>query len=131
MIPRPPRSIRTDTLFPYTTLFRSVFTGHWETAKGYPSVILDSIQTQITPCFQPLDQLQEPPADLLRGERRVVGWRGGYGHGGGLLCRCRRGGRIRVGAAGEGHGGRNQGQRCGPPARARWGERRVGEGGCG
>src|SRR3546814_18137288 len=23
MIPRPPRSIRTDTLFPYTTLFRS------------------------------------------------------------------------------------------------------------
>src|SRR3546814_6838118 len=55
-----------------------VFTGHGETAKGYPSVILDSIQTQITPCFQPLDQLQEPPADLLRGERRVVGWRGGY-----------------------------------------------------
>src|SRR3546814_21182432 len=26
MIPRPPRSTRTDTLFPYTTLFRS----HWE-----------------------------------------------------------------------------------------------------
>src|SRR3546814_4020577 len=24
MIPRPPRSTRTDTLFPYTTLFRSV-----------------------------------------------------------------------------------------------------------
>src|SRR3546814_2336118 len=71
-----------------------VFTGHGETAKGYPSVILDSIQTQITPCFQPLDQLQEPPADLLRGERRVVGWRGGYGHGGGLLGRCRRGGRV-------------------------------------
>src|SRR3546814_4059657 len=85
-----------------------VFTGHGETAKGYPSVILDSIQTQITPCFQPLDQLQEPPADLLRGERRVVGWRGGYGHGGGLLCRCRRGGRIRGGAAGEESGGREE-----------------------
>src|SRR3546814_13574772 len=26
MIPRPPRSTRTDTLFPYTTLFRSVVT---------------------------------------------------------------------------------------------------------
>src|SRR3546814_13690883 len=26
MIPRPPRSTRTDTLFPYTTLFRSVGT---------------------------------------------------------------------------------------------------------
>src|SRR3546814_919488 len=25
MIPRPPRSTRTDTLFPYTTLFRSIF----------------------------------------------------------------------------------------------------------
>src|SRR3546814_20581014 len=24
MIPRPPRSTRTDTLFPYTTLFRSI-----------------------------------------------------------------------------------------------------------
>src|SRR3546814_11663637 len=27
MIRRPPRSTRTDTLFPYTTLFRSPFTG--------------------------------------------------------------------------------------------------------
>src|SRR3546814_16967228 len=60
-----------------------VFTGHGETDKGYPSVILDSIQTQITTCFQPLDQLQEQPADFLGGESRVVGWRGGDGHGGG------------------------------------------------
>src|SRR3546814_15138430 len=28
MIRRPPRSTRTDTLFPYTTLFRSVYRGH-------------------------------------------------------------------------------------------------------
>src|SRR3546814_8668727 len=28
MIRRPPRSTRTDTLFPYTTLFRSIFTGN-------------------------------------------------------------------------------------------------------
>src|SRR3546814_7454510 len=27
MIRRPPRSTRTDTLFPYTTLFRSIFPG--------------------------------------------------------------------------------------------------------
>src|SRR3546814_12091626 len=26
---RPPRSTRTDTLFPYTTLFRSLLTGNW------------------------------------------------------------------------------------------------------
>src|SRR3546814_13947400 len=86
----------------------AVFTGHGETAKGYPSVILDSIQTQITPCLQPLDQLPEPPADLLRGERRVVGWRGGYGHGGGRLFGLGRGGGVRVGAAGEEHGGGEQ-----------------------
>src|SRR3546814_19178592 len=28
MIRRPPRSTRTDTLFPYTTLFRSIFAAH-------------------------------------------------------------------------------------------------------
>src|SRR3546814_8123900 len=28
MIRRPPRSTRTDTLFPYTTLFRSMHNGH-------------------------------------------------------------------------------------------------------
>src|SRR3546814_15907732 len=29
MIRRPPRSTRTDTLFPYTTLFRSGFRAYW------------------------------------------------------------------------------------------------------
>src|SRR3546814_1395764 len=29
MIRRPPRSTRTDTLFPYTTLFRSLVTDRW------------------------------------------------------------------------------------------------------
>src|SRR3546814_9581124 len=32
MIRRPPRSTRTDTLFPYTTLFRSL-RAYWETAQ--------------------------------------------------------------------------------------------------
>src|SRR3546814_7896525 len=31
MIRRPPRSTRTDTLFPYTTLFRSEAAARWET----------------------------------------------------------------------------------------------------
>src|SRR3546814_3618375 len=30
MIRRPPRSTRTDTLFPYTTLFRSFFGTYWD-----------------------------------------------------------------------------------------------------
>src|SRR3546814_7656101 len=37
MVRRPPRSTRTDTLFPYTTLFRSDFTAHnglWEAAES-------------------------------------------------------------------------------------------------
>src|SRR3546814_18123936 len=42
MIPRPPRSTRTDTLFPYTTLFRS----HYEDLRlgVQPRAIEDSIQ---------------------------------------------------------------------------------------
>src|SRR3546814_7369643 len=43
MIRRPPRSTRTDTLFPYTTLFRSlVATDYGEgsmTASGYPRIV--------------------------------------------------------------------------------------------
>src|SRR3546814_1954546 len=34
MIRRPPRSTRTDTLFPYTTLFRSLSTGCRERSPG-------------------------------------------------------------------------------------------------
>src|SRR3546814_16442253 len=37
MIRRPPRSTRTDTLFPYTTLFRSMFAGETPCdARGQP-----------------------------------------------------------------------------------------------
>src|SRR3546814_16718853 len=35
MIRRPPRSTRTDTLFPYTTLFRSIFNGDDINFAGY------------------------------------------------------------------------------------------------
>src|SRR3546814_12519949 len=36
MIRRPPRSTRTDTLFPYTTLFRSNYTARVAIASGIP-----------------------------------------------------------------------------------------------
>src|SRR3546814_5758920 len=47
MIRRPPRSTRTDTLFPYTTLFRSV-------AGGWPSVVDPEVAVtgQSTPVHQ-------------------------------------------------------------------------------
>src|SRR3546814_19743934 len=44
MIRRPPRSTRTDTLFPYTTLFRSV--ARAERARNY-SVIIVSVMTVV------------------------------------------------------------------------------------
>src|SRR3546814_17845676 len=34
MIRRPPRSTRTDTLFPYTTLFRSIYSGSSSLLSG-------------------------------------------------------------------------------------------------
>src|SRR3546814_19878857 len=39
MLRRPPRSTRTDTLFPYTTLFRSPFYTHTESAMQVVSII--------------------------------------------------------------------------------------------
>src|SRR3546814_5156559 len=38
MIRRPPRSTRTDTLFPYTTLFRSLTMAEWMRSLGYQTV---------------------------------------------------------------------------------------------
>src|SRR3546814_5429444 len=43
MIRRPPRSTRTDTLFPYTTLFRSLDVGERVTRFVYDWSLLDSI----------------------------------------------------------------------------------------
>src|SRR3546814_1101555 len=45
MIRRPPRSTRTDTLFPYTTLFRSVLE-RIEALRG--QVIPDGVQVEVT-----------------------------------------------------------------------------------
>src|SRR3546814_4144085 len=39
MIRRPPRSTRTDTLFPYTTLFRSWFAHHKSPLSDYAAMI--------------------------------------------------------------------------------------------
>src|SRR3546814_1344328 len=43
MIRRPPRSTRTDTLFPYTTLFRSVLSDDGVSAVGAPPAREDEI----------------------------------------------------------------------------------------
>src|SRR3546814_13386833 len=60
MLRRPPRSTRTDTLFPYTTLFRSVI---FERA---PEARLEFGAGEIDASF--LDHLKAP---FHRGERRI------------------------------------------------------------
>src|SRR3546814_21055865 len=42
MIRRPPRSTRTDTLFPYTTLFRSTWRRHWRPSHDRDPQRLDA-----------------------------------------------------------------------------------------
>src|SRR3546814_6373560 len=45
MIRRPPRSTRTDTLFPYTTLFRSTYQAPSRASAGVASTVDDSATT--------------------------------------------------------------------------------------
>src|SRR3546814_203825 len=48
MLRRPPRSTRTDTLFPYTTLFRSRFRSCWHPWKGLAGV--NALILRLHPC---------------------------------------------------------------------------------
>src|SRR3546814_3727755 len=45
MIRRPPRSTRTDTLFPYTTLFRSVIMGYLD--NGFYPAVLEALSAEL------------------------------------------------------------------------------------
>src|SRR3546814_13406014 len=101
MIRRPPRSTRTDTLFPYTTLFRS-WGFVWKALEGVKSTgliafllpamgILHNTDSQAARrmllqkskvrriinmsdlCFQLFDGAQRPTAFVLRSEERRVG----------------------------------------------------------
>src|SRR3546814_1172920 len=51
MIRRPPRSTRTDTLFPYTTLFRSVRTMTHDNRESW----LNAVALDMAPLFEALD----------------------------------------------------------------------------
>src|SRR3546814_18741382 len=58
MIRRPPRSTRTDTLFPYTTLFRSCAGPPRDCVAGlafYPEADLQSLDVQVCLGQQPLE----------------------------------------------------------------------------
>src|SRR3546814_2832550 len=54
MIRRPPRSTRTDTLFPYTTLFRSLLLGE-SSKRRQPSLKLNYLSQHSTQCWRQLN----------------------------------------------------------------------------
>src|SRR3546814_5793466 len=69
MIRRPPRSTRTDTLFPYTTLFRSVV-GPWSLADKTQIEYHKLIDVQVPEGWE--NQLENEPGVVLYYERK---WR--------------------------------------------------------
>src|SRR3546814_21112035 len=66
MIRQPPRSTRTDTLFPYTTLFRSRFPNRHLGAIGMKALIAFDLDGTLADSKQPLDErMGQALADLL------------------------------------------------------------------
>src|SRR3546814_5277990 len=64
MIRRPPRSTRTDTLFPYTTLFRSL-AQHYPSGQGHARALRVSRRT-FQARLHPESPLIGPPASRLQ-----------------------------------------------------------------
>src|SRR3546814_5315923 len=63
MIRRPPRSTRTDTLFPYTTLFRSLRADiHWS-RRAWPEAA--AALSKMIPLLPPRRALQEEESGLV------------------------------------------------------------------
>src|SRR3546814_252239 len=61
MIRRPPRSTRTDTLFPYTTLFRSNVAIHHGTVTGMLAAVRSGFGLAVLPSF-----IADRDPDLVR-----------------------------------------------------------------
>src|SRR3546814_6743229 len=67
MIRRPPRSTRTDTLFPYTTLFRSALIVSGRETGDPPSTTTTATTSACTPLpYQPCGQAAAPNTDGQR-----------------------------------------------------------------
>src|SRR3546814_20134519 len=75
MLRRPPRSTRTDTLFPYTTLFRSLGKGQTPGAPLHPPRILvgpEGVDRAVLVAIR-LDALEDLLAVVQHRGRRVEG----------------------------------------------------------
>src|SRR3546814_1389276 len=62
MIRRPPRSTRTDTLFPYTTLFRSL-TGRWPGLRRTPLCRFGADRTRASCCLSRPGTVEAPRSE--------------------------------------------------------------------
>src|SRR3546814_7105336 len=76
MIPRPPRSTRTDTLFPYTTLFRSPAGGRFEqfTIRGFSLFNSDVAYNGlygILPTYS-IDMEMADRVDIIKGPTQLI-----------------------------------------------------------
>src|SRR3546814_1031949 len=84
MIPRPPRSTRTDTLFPYTTLFRSERGRDAKrprlTVAGLPQ-LLTNLEIPVTLSVQPVAQSQALSRRMGYGGNMALAPRGVNGGG--------------------------------------------------
>src|SRR3546814_21106056 len=66
MIRRPPRSTRTDTLFPYTTLFRSLFAcSSAPTIDGSADAAFDRSRARLVESISPQDRLRLSLAEAI------------------------------------------------------------------
>src|SRR3546814_10451547 len=70
MIRRPPRSTRTDTLFPYPTLFRSCHRSRRDVSGGEPGSSSTSLSTRQSPSGYP-PRLCDRPRPRLRSEEHT------------------------------------------------------------
>src|SRR3546814_3495769 len=69
---RPPRSTRTDTLFPYTTLFRSHRAGDMATCAGLATARQDEILQRRQVFVERIEVMFEP-VDIGIVDRRMAG----------------------------------------------------------
>src|SRR3546814_20026340 len=76
MIRRSPRSTRTDTLFPYTTLFRSASGGRWDRPELHR--MIDQLRAGDVVTVWKLDRLYRSLKDLLHILDRIEAEGGGF-----------------------------------------------------
>src|SRR3546814_8298729 len=70
MLRRPPRSTRTDTLFPYTTLFRSLAHAGVAAHDEHASATSDGPTHELADGLALVASTDQPPA----GQRFILGW---------------------------------------------------------